>query len=64
MGIGTVFALWAGRFAAPLLYETSPRNPMVLGIVALTLLAVAVLAGLVPALRARRVDPNQALRAD
>jgi putative ABC transport system permease protein len=62
--IGTAVSLGAGRFAAPLLYQTSPRNPVVLGGVAIVLLAVAVLAGLVPALRAKRVDPNEALRAD
>ncbi len=62
--IGTGIALWAGRFAKPLLYETSPNNPFVLGGVALVLLGVAVIASLVPALRAKRVDPMDALRAE
>jgi len=62
--IGTGIALWAGRFAKPLLYETSPNNPFVLGGVALALLAVAVIASLVPAIRAKRVDPMEALRAE
>ncbi|MGH7655288.1 MAG: FtsX-like permease family protein, partial [Gemmatimonadaceae bacterium] len=61
---GTGIALWAGKFAKPLLYETSPNNPYVLGGVGLVLLAVAVLASLVPAMRAKRVDPMEALRAE
>jgi predicted permease len=62
--IGTGVAIWAGRFAKPLLYQTSPNNPFVLGGVGLVLLAVAVLASLVPAMRAKRVDPMEALRAE
>ncbi|HEX7546394.1 MAG TPA: ADOP family duplicated permease [Gemmatimonadaceae bacterium] len=62
--IGTGIAIWAGRFAKPLLYDTSPNDPYVLGGVAAVLLAVAVVASLVPAMRAKRVDPMEALRAD
>jgi len=62
--IGGAIALVASRFIAPLLYHVSPRDPLVYGIAAATLLAVAALACLVPALRATRVDPNVALRAD
>ena len=62
--IGGVIALAAGRFIAPLLYEVSPRDPLVYLVSASTLLAIAVLASLIPARRATRVDPNVALRAD
>jgi putative ABC transport system permease protein len=62
--IGTGAALWAGKFAKPLLYDTAPNNPFVLGGVALVLLGVAVAASLVPAIRAKSVDPLEALRAD
>ncbi|HEY5440747.1 MAG TPA: FtsX-like permease family protein [Gemmatimonadaceae bacterium] len=62
--IGTGIAVWAGRFVKPLLYDTSPTDPLVLGGVALVLLAVAVAASLVPAFRAKRVDPMEALRAE
>ena len=64
VAIGTGIAIWAGRFVRPLLYDTSPDDPFVLGGVAAMLLAVAVVAGLVPAMRAKRVDPMEALRAD
>jgi ABC-type antimicrobial peptide transport system permease subunit len=62
--IGAVIALVAGRFIAPLLYRVSPKDPLIYAAAGLTLLAVAVLASLIPALRATHVDPNIALRAD
>ena len=62
--IGAVIALVAGRFIAPLLYRVSPKDPLTYSAAALTLLAVAALASLIAALRATRVDPNIALRAD
>jgi ABC-type lipoprotein release transport system permease subunit len=56
------------RLAAPavrdLLFEVSPGDPITIAAVSLTLVAFAVLAGLFPAWRAARVDPNVALRAD
>jgi ABC-type antimicrobial peptide transport system permease subunit len=64
LAIGVVVALWAGRFIKPLLFDESPRDPVVFGVVAASLLVVGILASLIPALRATRVDPVQALRAD
>lgn len=62
--IGSAIALWAGHLIEPLLFEESPRDPLVFVAVAATLLFVAALASLIPALRATRVDPVQALRAE
>jgi predicted permease len=62
--IGTGIALAAGSVVTPLLYETSPRDPVVLAGVALLLLVVATLACLVPARRAMRVDINTAIREE
>jgi ABC-type antimicrobial peptide transport system permease subunit len=62
--VGIVIALLVGRFLGPLLFETSPRDLGVFALVALTLLAVSVLASLVPAIRATRVDPVVALQAE
>ena len=62
--IGLGLALWAGRFVKPLLFETSPRDPLVIGGVVGGLLVIAVLASVVPAFRAKRVSPMEALRAD
>jgi ABC-type lipoprotein release transport system permease subunit len=47
-----------------LMFEASPRDPLVYGGVAVVLLAVAAAASLAPAMRALRLDPNVALRAD
>ncbi len=62
--LGAIIALVAGRWIAPLLFQVSPKDPPVLvGVVAI-LLAVAIMASWLPARRAARVDPNEALRAD
>ena len=47
-----------------LLFDVSPRDPAVFAAVAAGVLAVATFAGLWPALRASRVNPAQALRAE
>jgi predicted permease len=62
--VGLFVALAAGRYIAPLLFDVSPRNPLVLGGVATLVLLIAVVASWMPARRAGRVDPVIALRAD
>ena len=62
--LGAAIALAAGRWVAPLLFQVSPKNPPVIVGVVVTLLAVAVAASWIPAMRASRVDPSEALRAD
>jgi predicted permease len=61
---GALIAWYAARWVEPLLFRVSPKDPMVYAGVVVTLLAVAVAASWWPALRASRVDPNSALRAD
>lgn len=61
---GLLSALALGKLVASMLYETSPRDPAVLGAATLTLLAVALVASAIPAWRASRVDPLAALRAE
>jgi predicted permease len=62
--IGLALAAAGGRFIQPLLFETSARNPVILATVAGILVVVAIVASLIPAWRAKRVDPVVALRAD
>ena len=62
--LGSLIALAAGKWVAPLLFEVSPKDPPVLIAVVVTLTLTAIAASLAPALRAARVDPNEALRAD
>jgi putative ABC transport system permease protein len=62
VGLGIVLALAGGRLVAALLYGIGPRDPWILGGVSLTLLGVAALASLLPAWRAGRLDPVEALR--
>ena len=55
---------FAGRLIRSMLYETQPFDVTVLVAVTLTLLAMAAIACLVPAWRASRLDPMQALRME
>ena len=64
IAVGLLLALASGRFIAALLFDTSPRDPLVIAGVALVLLLVALVASLAPARRALRVNPMQALRTD
>jgi ABC-type antimicrobial peptide transport system permease subunit len=64
VSLGVLVAFWAGRFVRPLLFEVSPRDPLVFAFVAGMLILVAVAASWIPALRAARVDPNVALRTE
>ena len=64
LAIGTVVALWASKWVKPLLFDESPRDPVVFVIVGGTLLGVATLASLIPARRAAKVEPTVALRSD
>jgi putative ABC transport system permease protein len=64
VGIGLALAAGASRALTSLLYETPPLEPRIfLGLSAL-LLTIAALACYVPARRAMRVDPAQALRGE
>jgi putative ABC transport system permease protein len=61
---GLVIALAAAPEIAPLLYHVSPADPISIAGAALFLIVVAVIASLIPALRATRVDPILALHEE
>jgi putative ABC transport system permease protein len=56
-------ALAAGRLMARLVFGVSASDPMTFVAVAATLVFVALMASLVPAYRASRLDPSEVLRA-
>jgi predicted permease len=60
--IGLLGAMAIGGTIAGLLYDTEPSDPLALGLVAALLLAVAIVASVVPAQRATRIQPVTALR--
>lgn len=63
-GFGLAAALGATRFLAFLLYGVSPLDPATFAGMVILLAAVGVAAAAVPAHRAARVDPVEALRAE
>jgi ABC-type antimicrobial peptide transport system permease subunit len=62
--VGLAIALATTPEVGPLLYRVSPADPVTIAGAALFLIGVAVLASLIPALRATRVDPMIALRQE
>jgi putative ABC transport system permease protein len=64
VALGAIIALIAGGWVAPLLFNVSPKDPPVIALVIVTLVAVAITASWIPATRAAGVDPSEALRSD
>ncbi|HXO94817.1 MAG TPA: FtsX-like permease family protein, partial [Candidatus Acidoferrum sp.] len=64
LAIGIASALAVGRLITSQLYEVSAHNPALLAGSTVLLGAIALAACLLPARRATRVDPIQALRAE
>ena len=68
VGVGVVLGLlcsfWATRVLASLLYNVSPQDIATLALTTILLLGVASLAILLPAGRASRVAPTEALRVE
>jgi ABC-type antimicrobial peptide transport system permease subunit len=62
LAIGIPVALGAGRLIASQLFGLSAADPLTLLAATLVLIGVAILAGLMPARKASRVDPLTALR--
>jgi ABC-type antimicrobial peptide transport system permease subunit len=64
LAAGLVAAALAGPFLVDLLFETSPRDPLVMVVVAAVLAVTGLVASIVPARRAARVDPLLVLKAE
>ncbi len=63
VGVGLAGGIMTTRLMGSLLFGISPGDPLTFLMVALAVLGVAILASLVPAIRATRMNPGAALRA-
>jgi ABC-type antimicrobial peptide transport system permease subunit len=62
--VGVTLGLLSTRVLASLVYEATPRDPVVLGGVVLTMLLLGLLATWIPAQRALSLDPMRLLREE
>jgi ABC-type antimicrobial peptide transport system permease subunit len=62
IGIGAAASFAVARAIASLLFGSGPSDPLVFTAMMLLLVAVALLAGHIPARRASRIDPMAVLR--
>ena len=62
--VGLALAAGGSGLLRSLLYDVAPRDPRMLGAAAVTVVAVALAAAWLPARRAARVNPIDALRVD
>jgi ABC-type antimicrobial peptide transport system permease subunit len=62
--LGAIALMITARFVEGMLYGVSAFDPIRLGAITAVLALVAIVAGLMPALRAASIDPIQALRAE
>ena len=64
LALGLLMAAFSTRWLGDLLYETSPRDPLVFATVAIVLAAAGLTAAVVPVRRSAAVDPLSILRAE
>ncbi len=64
VGVGALIVIVASRIVSSLLYDVSPRDPLVISAATLVLLVSACGAAMLPARRAAGVDPMMALREE
>jgi predicted permease len=64
VAIGLALAAGSSRVLEGMLYEVTPADPVTFGVVSVILIGVAALAVLIPSIRAARLEPVEALRAE
>jgi ABC-type antimicrobial peptide transport system permease subunit len=62
--IGLGVAYFSGRLVSSWLYEVQASDPMILGAASTLVVGIALLATIIPAYRAARLDPARALRPE
>jgi putative ABC transport system permease protein len=62
--IGLIATAGASHLLGSLLFAVSPFDPLVLGLAAIFVMALAIVASLLPAVRVASIDPIRALRAE
>jgi ABC-type antimicrobial peptide transport system permease subunit len=61
--LGVIGAVLAARVIRGLLFGVTPYDPLTLGVVAVTMAAIGIVACWIPALRAARIDPAITMRS-
>jgi len=64
MALGICLAMLIGRGMSSLLYGVKPADPVVLSVVVVLILSTSFAALIIPAKRALRIDPVEALREE
>jgi predicted permease len=64
VAFGVPVALWVAHFVERQLFDVTSRDPLAIAGAMLSLLIVGAIAALIPARRASRIDPIQALRSE
>jgi predicted permease len=62
--VGLLFAVFASRLLAQIVYQANPRDPVVVVGAVLTMALLGIAASALPALRALAVDPSKLLREE
>ena len=60
--VGTIFSIITGRLIASLLYGPRPSDPLTFAAMVLLMVGMAMIAGYIPARRASKIEPMEALR--
>ena len=64
LGFGLLMAAGVSQLLSVILFDVGARDPAIFGGVVLVLIVTALLACIIPARRATRIDPLEALRHD
>ena len=62
--VGLLFAVFASRLLAQIVYQANPREPVVVVGAVLTMALLGLAASAIPALRALAVDPSKLMREE